>query len=179
LGSHRENTDPAQRPDHRDPTEDVMQNNTAGRKRTARGITALAVAGMAAGSILVGAVPAHAATLQQALFSDRVEFLGNENNSDVSGAVKLTIQPDGAWNIYSNTRNGRPAFRHVHWTCVVTVKDASSTSSTTISTPVVKIKRKKSHTFDVSGTSTNFATNYEAIIDPQATSVACDIHFGK
>jgi hypothetical protein len=155
-----------------------MRKNTADHKRTARNLTALAATGMAAGSILLGAVPAHAATLQEALFPDHVEFLGNESNSHVSGAVKLSIYPNGNWNIYSDTRNGRPAFRNVHWTCVVTVKDSSSTNSTTVSTPAVKIKSKSSHTFDVSGNSTNLATNYEAITDPQFASAACDIHFG-
>ena len=155
-----------------------MQQNTAHRKRATRGLTAFGAAGTAAVCLLLGAVPAHAATLQAALFPDHVEFLGNENNSDVSGAVKLSLYPDGTWRIYSNTRNGRPAFRKVHWTCVVTVTDGSSTNSTTVSTPTVKIRRKSNHTFDVPGVSTNFATNYDSIIDPAFTSASCDIHFG-
>lgn len=155
-----------------------MQQNTAHRKHTTRTFTAFGATGIAAAGVLFGAVPAHAATLQAAVFSDHVEFLGNENNSDVSGAVKLSIYPDGTWNIYSNTRNGRPAYRNVHWTCVVTVTDGSSTNSTTVGTPAVKIRRKSSYTFDVSGTSSNFATNYNAIIDPRFTSTTCDIHFG-
>ncbi len=156
-----------------------MQKSTPHRKRTARSLTALGVAGTAAAGILLGAVPAHAVTLQPAVFPDRVEFFGNENNSDVSGAVKFTVRRDGTWNIYSNTRNGRPAFRHVHWTCVITMTEGSSTTSTRVDTPVVKIKRKSSHLFDVSGTSAILAARYETVIDPGFTTAACDIHFGK
>ncbi|TDB97128.1 hypothetical protein [Actinomadura sp. 7K534] len=156
-----------------------MQKNTAHLKHAARGLTVLGAAGATAAGLLLGALPAHAATLQPALFPDHIEFLGNENNSDVSGPVKLSIHPDGTWNIYSKTRNGRPAFRHVHWTCVVTVQDGSATNSIRVDTHVVKIRRKSSHTFDVSGTSTQFAANYNAIIDPRFTRTDCDIHFGK
>lgn len=156
-----------------------MPQNTPHRTRTARSLITLGVTGTAAAGLLVGALPAHAATLQPALFADRIEFFGNENNSDVSGAVKLSVRPDGTWNIHSNTRNGRPAYRHVHWTCVVRVTDGSSTTSIRVDTPVVKIRRKSNHTFDVSGTSSNFATNYDAIIDPRFTKADCDIHFGK
>ncbi|XRQ08796.1 hypothetical protein ACN3XK_71910 [Actinomadura welshii] len=155
-----------------------MQKRTAHRTRTARTLTVLGVAGATAAGLLAGAVPAHAATLQPALFSDHIEFLGNENNSNVTGAVKFSIYPDGTWNIYSKTRNGRAAIRRVHWTCVVTVKDGSSTSEIRVDTHFARIRSKRTHTFDVTGTSTNFATNYNAIIDPDATRADCDIHFG-
>ena len=56
--------------------------------------------------------------------------------------------------------------------------DGSSTSTTSVDTHFVRIRRKRTHTFNVSGTSTNLATDYNAIIDPGATSVTCDIHFG-
>ncbi|MER7547261.1 hypothetical protein [Actinomadura sp.] len=153
-----------------------MQQSTVNRKR---GLTVLGATGVAAAGLLLGAVPAHAVTLQAAVFPDHVEFLGNENNADVSGPVKLSIFPDGTWNIYSKTRNGRPAFRWVHWTCVVTVNVGSSSNATSLTTPTVKIKSKKSHTFDVSGTNTNLANNYTAITNPSFTRVDCDIHFGK
>ncbi len=154
-----------------------MQQNTAHRKHTTRSLTALGTAGMVAG-LLLGAVPAHAATLQAALYPDHVEFLGNENNADVSGPVKFSIYPDGTWNIYSSTRNGRPARRHVHWTCVVTVALDSMSNSTSVSTPTVTIRRKRSHTFNEWGANTNFAANYDSIRNPGLTSVNCDIHFG-
>lgn len=155
-----------------------MQQNTAHRKRTTRGITAFGATGMAAALLLLGAVPAHAATLQAALFPDHVEFLGNENNADVSGPVKFSIYPNGNWTIYSDTRNGRPARRHVHWTCVVTVTVGSSSNSTSVSTSTVTIRRKRSHTFNESGSNTNFAANYDSITNPSLTTVNCDIHFG-
>ncbi|CND52139.1 Uncharacterised protein [Mycobacterium tuberculosis] len=157
-----------------------MQQNTVHRKRTARSLTALGATGTAAAAgLLLGAVPAHAATLQPAVFPDHVEFLGNESNANVSGPVKLSIYPDGTWNIHSQTRNGRPAFRYVHWTCVVTVEVGSSSTATSVSTSVVKIRSKKSHTFDETGANTNLATNYNAITNPSFTRVDCDIHFGK
>ncbi|NKZ02797.1 hypothetical protein [Actinomadura latina] len=152
-----------------------MQHNTVHPKRT---LTVLGAAGMTAAGLLAGAVPAHAATLQPAVFPDHVEFLGNESNADVSGPVKLSIWPDGTWNIYSKTRNGRPAFRNVHWTCVVSVTVGSSSNETSISTNTVRIRSKRSHTFDVSGTSTNLAVNYDSIINPGFGRVDCDIHFG-
>ncbi|MFS2295672.1 MAG: hypothetical protein FWJ90_23750 [Actinomadura sp.] len=157
----------------------TMTKNTAQRKGMARSFTVLGVAGATAAGFILGAVPAHAARMQPAVFADRVEFLGNENNHDVSGAMKFSIRPDGTWSIFSNTRNGRPAFRHVYWTCIVTIQDDTTTTKTRVDTPSVKIERKSNHTFDVSGVSTSFATNYNAIIDPGLTVVDCDIHFGK
>jgi hypothetical protein len=155
-----------------------MQQNTAHRKRTTRSITALGTAGMVAAGLVLGAVPAHAATLQAAVFPDHVEFLGNEDNANVSGPVKFSIYPNGNWTIYSNTRNGRPARRHVHWTCIVTVQVGSSSNSTSVSTSTVTIKRKRSHTFNESGSNTNFAANYTTITNPSFTTTTCDIHFG-
>lgn len=143
------------------------------RKRVSRGLVLVATTGIVAGSLLVGAAPANAASLQRATFTDRVEFLGNENNSNVSGKVKFTVRPNGDWNIHSNTRNGRPAFRHVHWTCDLHVGSATIRTSTN----TVKIKRKSNHTFDTSGHDITVAALYDAIAS--SGGAACDIHFGK
>ncbi|MEU8340989.1 hypothetical protein SAMN05443665_1005102 [Actinomadura meyerae] len=155
-----------------------MQQSTVHRKRTARTITAFGAAGIAAAGLIAGAVPAGAATLQAAVFPDHVEFLGNESNANVSGPVKLSIWPDGTWNIYSQTRNGRPAFRNVHWTCVVTVTIGSTSTATSVRTNTVKIRTRQSHTFNVSGTNADLAANYTSIINPTFGRVDCDIHFG-
>jgi len=156
----------------------MQKNTTTHRRRAARGLTAFGVAVTAAAGVLFAATPAHAALLQPALYSDRVEFLGNENNANVSGPVKFTIYSNGDWNIYSRTRNGRPAFRNVHWTCAIVIKENSTTTTTKVFTNTVKIKSKQSHVFDKSGTSTIFALQYDTIINPALTQAHCDIHFG-
>jgi len=143
------------------------------RKRVSRGLGVVAATGIVAGSLLAGAAPANAASLQRATFANRVEFLGNEDNSNVSGQVKFTVRPNGDWNIHSNTRNGRPAFRYVHWTCNLHVGSATIRTSTN----TVKIKRKHSHTFNTSGNDFTVADLYDSIASSGAA--ACDIHFGK
>lgn len=143
------------------------------RRRVSRGLALVAATGITAGSLLMGATPANAASLQRATFADRVEFLGNENNSDVSGQVKFTVRPNGDWNIYSNTRNGRPALRNVHWTCVLRVGSATIRTQTN----TVKIKRKSNRTFDTTGNDVTVAALYDTIASSGGAD--CDIHFGR
>jgi hypothetical protein len=147
--------------------------STTSRTRASRGLALAAATGITVGSLLMGATAADAATLQRATFADRVEFLGNENNADVGGRVRFTVRPDGDWNIFAPTRNGRPAFRHVRWTCDLQVAGATIRAET----DPVRIKRKSSHTFDVSGNDVAVAALYDTIAtDGGAT---CDVHFGK
>lgn len=143
------------------------------RSRASRSLALVAAGGIAAGSVLMGATPASAAALQRATFADRVEFLGNENNSDVSGQVKFTVRPDGDWNIHSNTRNGRPAFRHVHWTCILRVGSATITTETN----TVRMERKSNHTFNTTGNDVTVAALYDTIASSGGAN--CDIHFGQ
>ena len=125
------------------------------------------------GSLLMGATAANAASLQKVALADRVEFLGNENNADVGGQVKFTVRPNGDWNIYSNTRNGRPALRNVHWTCVLRVGSATIRTQTN----TVKIKRKSNRTFDTTGNDVTVAALYDTIASSGGAD--CDIHFGR
>ncbi len=145
--------------------------NTINRSR--RGLALLTATGIVSGSLLIGAGAANAASLQKVALADRVEFLGNENNADVGGQVKLTVRPDGSYNIFSNTRNGRPAFRNVSWTCQVQVGAATQI---TTKTQTVRIKRKSNHLFDESGSDATIAALYDSIV--ASGTAACDVHFG-
>lgn len=154
-------------------TKGSIMNDTINRSRASRGLGLIAATGITAGLLLLGATPAEAASLQRATFPDRVEFLGNESNSDVQGQVKFTVRPDGDWTIYSNTRNGRPALRYVHWTCELHVGSATIRTSTN----TVKMKRKSNHTFNTTGNDVTVAALYDTIASSGGAN--CDIHFGK
>ncbi len=146
--------------------------STIAVSRLSRGLSLIAATGIVSGSLLMGATAADAASLQRATFPDRVEFLGNENNSDVQGQVKFTLRPNGGWNIHSNTRNGRPALRNVHWTCDLHVGSATIRTET----GTVKIRRKSNHTFEQSGNDGTIAALYDSIAS--SGTADCDIHFG-
>jgi hypothetical protein len=147
--------------------------NTINRSRLSRGLALLTATGIMSGSLLMGATAANAASLQKVHLADRVEFLGNENNADVGGQVKFTVRPDGSYNIFSNTRNGRPAFRNVSWTCQIQI---GPSTQVTAKTQVVRIKRKSNHLFDESGTDATLAALYDSIV--ASGTAACDVHFG-
>jgi hypothetical protein len=151
-----------------------MQNITI-PKRVSRGLLLLAAIATTAGSLLMGATAANAATLQRVTLTDpdRVVVLGNENNSDVSGQVRFTVKPNGDWKIFSDTRNGRPFVRYVHWTCNLQVGAATVRAET----DVVKIRRKSNHTFNQSGNEGTLAALYDTIAS--SGTATCDIHFGR
>ena len=87
--------------------------------RTRRGMAVLIAAGVGVGSLLLGAVPAHAndTTKHVAPDGQSVSFKTSDKSRDVSGSITFTVKADGNWRIDADAHNPHLIGRNVHWIC--------------------------------------------------------------
>jgi hypothetical protein len=97
----------------------VDNTRTSGLIRTRRGLALLIASGAGLGSLLLGAVPAHANATTKHVAADgqSVMFKTSDSSHRVRGDITFTVKADGNWEIDADATNPRPAGRNVHWIC--------------------------------------------------------------
>ncbi|MEU4682915.1 hypothetical protein [Streptomyces xinghaiensis] len=110
----------------------LNDTGTAGRTRARRGPALLVAAAAGLGSLLLGALPAHANDTTKTVAADgqSITFATSDSSRGVSGSVTFVVRSDGNWSITGNARNSHLLVRTFHWTCDLTWDAAEVTHST-------------------------------------------------
>ncbi|MFF0668726.1 hypothetical protein ACFYVE_11025 [Streptomyces tendae] len=119
--------------------------------RTRRAPTLLVAAVAGLGSLLLGALPAHANDTTKTVAADgrSITFETNDSSRGVSGGVTFVVGSDGNWSITGNARNSHLLVRTFHWTCDLTWDAAGVSHSTSKkAVPGKKTRTKSAEAYD-------------------------------